>query len=64
MKSNGVPSANASGAMTENEWNRRKASWSNYGQANQNWGQGGTEVNNYSSYTDYLNDYVEYQIHG
>ena len=55
MKSNGVPVANASGVMTQSEWNRRKSSY-------QTTGQGGTEVKNYSSYQAYLSDYVEYAI--
>lgn len=53
MKQNGVPSVDASGVMTENEWRRRKASYNNYG-------TGGAEVKNYNSYKEYLADYVEY----
>ena len=51
MTDNGVPSAQASGAMTRSEWARRKASYQTYG-------QGGTEVTEYDSYEDYLTDYV------
>lgn len=55
MKSKGVSSAAASSAMTENEWRRRKSSYSMTG-------QGGEEVKNYSSYKAYLFDYVDYCI--
>jgi hypothetical protein len=55
MKSKGVPSSNASGAMTESEWSRRKTSYAMYG-------TGGTEVKNYSSYDAYLKDYVKYCV--
>jgi hypothetical protein len=50
MKANGVSSAEASGAMTQSEWQRRK-----------NAGAGSAEVKNYSSYKEYLADYVEYK---
>lgn len=53
MTSNGVPSANASGAMTKSEWTKRKNSYNQYG-------TGGAEVTNYDSYSDYLTAYVEY----
>jgi hypothetical protein len=55
MKQNGVPSGNASGAMTKSEWARRKASYQQYG-------QGGTEVTSYDSYSEYLTAYVQYCI--
>ena len=55
MKSNGVSGSNASGAMTSSEWRRRKMSYSSTG-------TGGREVANYSTYKEYLADYVEYQI--
>ena len=55
MEANGVPSAEASGVMTEGEWNRRKNSYQKYG-------TGGAEVVNYDSYQEYLSDYVEYKI--
>ena len=42
-----------SGLMTKSEWSRRKASLQQYG-------TGGTEVKNYSSYADYIKDYCEY----
>jgi peptidoglycan hydrolase-like protein with peptidoglycan-binding domain len=50
MKANGVAGAEASGVMTQSEWQRRK-----------NAGSGSAEVQNYSSYKDYLADYVEYK---
>jgi hypothetical protein len=50
MKQNGVSSAEASGVMTQSEWQRRK-----------NAGSGSAEVKNYSSYKEYLADYVEYK---
>lgn len=55
MRQNGVPNGNASGAMTKSEWARRKASYQQYG-------QGGTEVTSYDSYSDYLTAYVQYCI--
>jgi hypothetical protein len=55
MKQNGVPSGNASGAMTKSEWARRKASYQKYG-------QGCTEVTSYDSYSEYLTAYVQYCI--
>ena len=55
MKANGVPSSNASAAMTESEWSRRRNSYSMTG-------QGGTEVKNYSSYKAYIQDYVAYCV--
>lgn len=55
MKSRGVPNANASGVMTEMEWNRRK-------QSSKFSGTGGAEVNNYSSYQEYLADFVEFAV--
>ena len=55
MKENGVSSASAAGVMTKSEWNRRKSSL-------QTTGTGGVEVKNYSSYQEYLKDYVQYQI--
>ena len=55
MKQNGVPNGNASSAMTRSEWSRRKASYQTYG-------QGGTEVTEYDSYSDYLTAYVQYCI--
>lgn len=55
MRKNGVPNGNASGAMTQSEWARRKSSYQQYG-------QGGTEVTSYDSYSDYLTAYVQYCI--
>lgn len=55
MKANGVPSSNASAAMTESEWSRRRNSYSMTG-------QGATEVKNYSSYQAYIRDYVKYCV--
>lgn len=55
MKKMGVPSANASGAMTESEWSRRRTSYKNTG-------QGSTEVKNYNSYSAYIKDYVAYCV--
>ena len=55
MKKNGVSAAEASAVMTQSEWQRRKASLQSYG-------TGGAEVKNYSSYKEYLADYVEYQM--
>lgn len=55
MKSKGVPNSTASNMMTAIEWSRRKASY-------QRSGQGGEEVKNYSSYQEYLADFVEYAV--
>lgn len=55
MTKNGVPKDAASGAMTQSEWRRRKSAYNSSG-------QGGSEVANYSSYTEYLKDFVAYQI--
>lgn len=55
LNKSGVPSGNAAGMMTQNEWSRRKVSY-------QNSGQGGTEVKNYNSYSEYLKDFVEYAV--
>ena len=55
MKANGVPSANASGVMTAQEWSRRKASHSASGTGN-------SEVKNYSNYQEYLQAFVEYAV--
>ena len=55
MKSHGVPSGNASGAMTQSEWSRRRASYMNTG-------TGAKEVTAYSSYQAYLKDYVAYCV--
>lgn len=54
MEANGVPPGEASGMMTHAEWQRRKNSYLSSG-------QGGAEVKNYDSYTDYIKDYVEYK---
>lgn len=54
MKANGVPNAEASNAMTQNEWNRRKDAYNRSG-------VGGAEVKNYNSYKEYLADYVAYR---
>jgi hypothetical protein len=51
MKSMGVPNANASTIMTASEWTRRK-----------NAGSSNAAVQNYSSYEEYLADYVAYAI--
>ena len=51
MKANGVTSAKASSAMTASEWTRRK-----------NAGSSSAEVKNYSTYKEYLADFVEYQM--
>ena len=53
MKAAGVDGSVRSGLMTKSEWSRRKASLQQYG-------TGGTEVKNYSSYADYIKDYCEY----
>lgn len=53
MKQNGVDAGVRSGMMTRSKWSRRKASLQQYG-------TGGTEVKNYDSYADYINDYVQY----
>lgn len=55
LNKNGVPNGNAAGMMTASEWSRRKVSY-------QNSGQGGTEVKNYNSYSEYLKDFVEYAV--
>lgn len=55
MKKHGVPGSNAAAAMTRNEWSRRRNSYSMTG-------QGGVEVKNYSSYQEYLEDYVQYCV--
>jgi hypothetical protein len=55
MKSKGVSSSRASAAMTESEWSRRRTSYTMTG-------KGATEVKNYSSYSAYIRDYVEYCI--
>lgn len=55
MKSNGVPSVNAAGAMTKNEWQRRKSSYQNYG-------TGGAEVRDFNSYEEYLSAYVAFAM--
>ena len=55
MTSKGVPNTYASGVMTQVEWARRKSSYKSSG-------QGSTEVKNYSSYKEYLKDYIEYAI--
>jgi peptidoglycan hydrolase-like protein with peptidoglycan-binding domain len=54
IKANG---GSASGLMTSSEWARHKNSLATTG-------QGGAEVKNYSSYQEYLRDYVEYAIAG
>ena len=51
MKKNGVDNAQASGVLTQREWQRRKAS-----------GSTSAQVANYSSYTAYLKDYCQYAI--
>lgn len=51
MKSKGVPGAYASGVMTANEWSRRK-----------NANSSSASAKNYSTYKEYLSDYVEYNI--
>lgn len=53
MKAAGVDSGVRAGMMTRSEWTRRKASLQQYG-------TGGAEVKNYSSYADYVRDYVQY----
>lgn len=53
MKAAGVASSVRAGMMTRGEWTRRKASLQQYG-------TGGAEVKNYSSYADYVRDYVQY----
>ena len=57
LKSNGVDAASASSIMTESEWKRRKQSYTQYG-------TGGAEVKNYSTYKEYLADIVEYKLGG
>lgn len=54
MKSKGV-SNSAAMVMTKEEWTRRKSSYQLYG-------TGSAEVKNYSTYREYLADYVEYAI--
>ena len=51
MTSKGVPNSYTSGAMTKSEWSRRKAANST-----------SAHVANYSSYSEYLRDYVEYCV--
>lgn len=53
MKSAGVAAGVRTGMMTRNEWSRRKAAYQNYE-------QGSTEVTNYDSYEEYIQDYVTY----
>ena len=53
MKAAGVASSVRAGMMTRGEWTRRKASL-------QQFGTGGAEVKNYSSYADYVRHYVQY----
>ena len=55
MKKNGVPNAQAAGAMTASEWSRRRSSYLAYG-------QGGTEAMEFDNYPDYLTYYVDYCI--
>lgn len=55
MKKYGVSSAKASSMMTQTEWSRRRTSYLTYG-------QGGTEVKNYSSYAAYVKDFTRYAI--
>ena len=50
MKSQGVSGAEAGAAMTQTEWQRRK-----------NAGSSAAEVKNYSTYKEYIADYVEYK---
>ena len=52
LKSKGVSSA---GLLTASEWSRRKSSYSMTGIGN-------AAVKNYSSYAEYLRDYVNYQV--
>ena len=47
----------AASLMTPNEWSRRKAAYKNTG-------QGSTEVKNYSTYQQYMNDYVYFLLSG
>lgn len=51
MKARGVPGATASGVMTMSEWSRRK-----------NANSSSASAKNYSSYGEYLSDYVEYTV--
>ena len=51
METMGVPSANASSVLTSTEWTRRK-----------NTGYRDAAVQNYSSYQEYLTDYIAYAI--
>jgi peptidoglycan hydrolase-like protein with peptidoglycan-binding domain len=53
MVSKGVPSNKARQVMTPHEWNSRRSSY-------QTTGKGTAESKNYSSYAEYLADYVEY----
>ena len=55
MKKNGVSSAKASSMMTQSEWQRRRASYLNYG-------TGGTEVKNFSSYAEYVQAFTKYAV--
>ena len=52
MKEHGA-SDGVGGLMTRSEWSRRRASY-------QSSGIGGAEVKNYSTYSEYITDYVEY----
>lgn len=52
LKKNGAKNS-VGGLMTKGEWSRRKSSLQRYG-------TGSVEVKNYSTYSSYLNDYVEY----
>lgn len=51
MKAKGVSNGAASGILTSAEWNRKKSS-----------GSKSSDVNDFSTYKDYLNDVVEYKI--
>ena len=55
MESNGIKGAPLAGLMTSSEWNRRRSSY-------ETTKIGSSEVKNYSSYGDYLKDYVKYAV--
>lgn len=55
MKNNGVDGTQRSALMTQSEWSRRRSSYLQTG-------QGSSHVKNYSSYSAYLKDYVNYCV--
>lgn len=55
MKSKGVDSGVIGGLMTSEEWRRRRSSYNASGVGNE-------AVKNYSSYNEYINDYIAYAV--